>query len=221
MNRERASVEDQVLYIGAKIYWVWFFGRRSARLERVDEFRLGLPKDDMDRAAVPGNEHYWNQTAHPGFRCTPTGRLIREFRAGVFPGLGSTPVAQVQSQLTAPRYNPSRVAFDKATDYLSGEKRDLENAVKEAATAAESLGKIVLGLPDSSTLNDVKDALLDEGLLDRPLNTAFDALAGYRNTQPGVAHGGTQTPDVAVAESKFALNMAAAIALFLLEQDTA
>lgn len=211
-----------MLYIGAKVYWSWFFGLERTELERVDEYRLGLPQGDIDRAAQVGLGAYWERSRAGGaspYRYQPTGRLIREFRSGVFPGLSATPVAQVQRELQAPRYNAARIAFDKATEFLTGENRDLENAVKEAATAVESLGKTTLDLAGGATLDDVKKELVSAGKLDKPLHKAFDALWGYSSSQSGVRHGGKTPPDVAVAEARFALNMAASIALLLLELD--
>lgn len=221
-GRQRASVEEGMLYFGAKIYWSWFFGLASAKLERTDEYRLGIPEGDGDRLALAGADAYWTlRTDTVNYSVyEPTGKLIREFRAGVFPGLSSTPVSQVQRQLAAPRYNSPRVAFQKATEFLAGDHRDLENAAKEAAVAAESLGKIVLDLPDRATLDDVKDRVRQDDKLDPPLHKAFEALWGFRSDQSGVGHGKKRPPEVEVAEAKFALNMAASIALLLLELDT-
>lgn len=222
VEADRESVEDCTLYIGAKVYWYWYFGYERCELQRADEYRLGLPENDLDRAAMAGLDRYWTRSRAGGaapFKYSPTGRLIREFRSGVFPGLLATPVAQVQRELAAPRYHAARDAFQKATDFLTGDERDLENAAKEASNAVESLGKTALGLPDGASLDDVKNELVGSDTLDRPLDKAFDALYGFRSSQAGVGHGGKKPPDVEVAEAQFALNMAASIALLLLELD--
>jgi len=64
---------------------------------------------------------------------------------------------------------------------------------------------------------DLKKALrrASEAGLPKPLDGMIEKLYAWRGNEPGIAHGGDTLPSVTRADAQFALNMAAAINLYL------
>jgi hypothetical protein len=103
----------------------------------------------------------------------------------------------------------ARVHYGNAQRLLRAE--DFPNAAKEAVCAVEACLSTLTGE------RDLKKALrraTDAGL-PKPLDGIVEKLYAWRGNEPGIAHGGDEVPAVTRADAQFALNMAAAINLYL------
>ena len=118
MDPQPCTVEERTIYIAGLLYWSWMFGSMCTKLGGVDEYRLGLPKGDISRLALAGEDRYWKPVEDHPNTYSPTGELIRAFRSGTFPGLEISPIVQVRRQLAAPRYEVVLKSFQKAVERL-------------------------------------------------------------------------------------------------------
>jgi hypothetical protein len=91
---------------------------------------------------------------------------------------------------------------------------DYPNAAKEAVCSVEACLSTLTGE------KDLKKALrlATKAGLPKPLDGVIEKLYAWRGNEPGVAHGSDELPDVERADAEFALNMAAAINLYLRER---
>ena len=91
---------------------------------------------------------------------------------------------------------------------------DYPNAAKEAVCSVEACLSTLTGE------RDLKKALrlATKTGLPKPLDGVIEKLYAWRGNEPGIAHGSDELPAVERADAEFALNMAAAINLYLRER---
>lgn len=91
---------------------------------------------------------------------------------------------------------------------------DFANAAKEAVCSVEAYLRALTGEAD------VKKALRKaaSGGVPKPLDGVIEKLYAWRGNEPGVAHAGADPPSVTRADAQFAINLAAAINLYLREK---
>lgn len=106
----------------------------------------------------------------------------------------------------------ARVHYGNAQRLLKA--GDYPNAAKEAVCSVESYLSSLTGE------RDLKRALrkATEAGLPKPLDGIIEKLYAWRGNEPGIAHGGDEVPTVTRADAQFALNMAAAVNLYLRER---
>ncbi|MEO7513519.1 MAG: hypothetical protein ABIZ91_17385 [Gemmatimonadaceae bacterium] len=87
--RPRADAAGIVRYAAAKMYWESRFNGALSEFTLPDFWRLGVERDAVERAMLPGNEEYWNGPAkgEHSLRYVPTPRLLRDFPTGRLAGL--------------------------------------------------------------------------------------------------------------------------------------
>lgn len=220
-ERKRArSPDDETLlaYIARKVYWGWAHGAIETTLRPADARRLGTTVLDLVRVAIAGDGVYWQrEDAHsPVLR--PASRLLRDVPSGAFPGLERPILPRVANLLSAPRYAAAKKHFTRAMELLDQDSPDLANAVKEAASAVESMSLVVLDR-EKGTLGDCIKDLRGRGILKPPLLKALEALWGFASEEPGIRHGKTAAEDVPLGEATFALSLAGSAIVLLLELD--
>lgn len=108
--------------------------------------------------------------------------------------------------------NTARVHYANAQRMIRG--GDFPNAAKEAVCSVEACLSTITGE------DDLKKALrkATQAGLPQPLDGVIEKLYAWRGNEPGVAHGGKELPAVTRADAQFALNMAAAVNLYLRER---
>lgn len=107
---------------------------------------------------------------------------------------------------------PAREHYRKARALFDAAEPDYANTAKEAVCTIESLVKLLTGERD---FNRAIEKAIRAGNLPRPLGEMIKKFYGYRGDEPGVAHAGTELPDVSRADALFALHTAASVGLYL------
>ena len=108
--------------------------------------------------------------------------------------------------------------FEKALKALNTRPNpDVENCVKDAVSAIESVGRIISGNEKAMLPNIIKD-MAKEDLIPKPLDEAIQKVYAYRGNQPGVAHGLVGISKVTIDEAEFVLAMSAAIIIYLVKK---
>lgn len=152
-----------------------------------------------------------------GSKIRPTFTLVHQFESGQ---VGHAPplLARIIDRLGAPRYAAVHEQVAKALDAFRAGEQDLAEAANSAVRAVEALAKIITNEP-TKTLGDAVKTLRTSGAIRPPLDKAFEAIYGFRNSRPGLGHGGVVPSDTELREAAFVFNQAAACLTYLLDLD--
>lgn len=94
---------------------------------------------------------------------------------------------------------------------------DVENCVKDAVAAIESVSKIIVS-DEKASLDDIIKNAVKKGVIPQPLDQTITKLHAYRGNEPAIAHGGIEPSKVTIDEAEFVLDMSAAIIIYLVKK---
>jgi hypothetical protein len=145
-----------------------------------------------------------------------------EFRDGKVEKIGSgftdARVKEARYLLKEPEFKGADKHFEKALKALNTRPNpDVENCIKDAVSAIESVARIMINDEKAMLSNIIKD-MAKNGLIPKPLDEAIQKVYAYRGDQPGVAHGLVGTSKVTIHEAEFVLAMSAAIIIYLVKK---
>jgi len=145
-----------------------------------------------------------------------------EMRKGKVEKVGSgfidAKVKEARYLLKEPEFKGADEHFEKAIKALNVRPNpDVENCIKDAVSAIESVGRIIVK-NDKALLSDIIKDMAKKGTIPKPLDQAIQKVYAYRGSEPGVAHGAVQASKVTVDEAEFVLGMAAAIIIYLVKK---
>lgn len=115
------------------------------------------------------------------------------------------------AQLTDEALSAARVHYRKAERYTRGPNPDYENACKESVCTIES---IVLALSPGVDFVKTIRGLSSNGVISAPIGEMVIKLYAYRGDEPGVTHGGPNTPAVGAIEAELLFNLAGALGAY-------
>jgi hypothetical protein len=167
-----------------------------------------------------------NVMAGPTFE-TQLNQVLSEEGSGyrMFNGLierMSTPFAdkqihEVRQLLRDARFEGPNMHFEKAIAFLNQRpSADTENCIKEAASALESIGKILSGETKESFGAIYKKHFKDQ--IPKPLNLIFENFWGYASGEGGIRHASIDGTRVPVEEAEFCLVQAASMIRYLIQK---
>ncbi len=108
--------------------------------------------------------------------------------------------------------------FEKAMKAINERpKPDVENCVKDAVSAIESVGRIITN-DENALLSDIIKSAVKKDVIPQPLDQTFQKLYAYRGNEPGVAHGAVDISKVTEAEAELILAMSAAMIIYLVKK---
>ena len=120
--------------------------------------------------------------------------------------------------LKAPHFKGADQHFEKAIKALNiRPKPDVENCVKDAVSAIESVGRIIAD-DDKALLSDIIKDMTKKGAIPKPLDQVFQKVYAYRGNEPGVAHGAVDISKVTEDEAELILAMSAAMIIYLVKK---
>lgn len=122
--------------------------------------------------------------------------------------------------LSAPRYHPVREHWRKGLALAANSPPDLENAIKEAVSAVESLAQVVLGKP-GTTLGEAVKQLRARQMISAGADGVLEGLWTFANSSPGVRHGSALPANATEADWLFAKTTSEAALRLLLDSDAA
>lgn len=142
-----------------------------------------------------------------------------ELRDGKVEKIGSgfidAHVKEARYLLKEPEFKGADKHFEKALKALNTRPNpDVENCIKDAVSAIESVGRIIVG-DDKALLSRIIKDMAGEGIIPKPLDEVIQKVYAYRGDQPGVAHGLVGISKVTIAEAELVLVMSAAIIIYL------
>jgi hypothetical protein len=145
-----------------------------------------------------------------------------ELRDGKVEKIGSgfidAQIKEARYLLKEPEFKGADEHFEKALKALNTRpKPDVENCVKDAVSAIESVGRIIVN-DDKAMLSDIIKGMAKDGTIPKPLDEVVQKIYAYRGDQPGVAHGLVGTSKVTVDEAEFVLAMSAAVIIYLVKK---
>jgi len=145
-----------------------------------------------------------------------------EMRKGKIEKVGSgfinAKVREARYLLKDPEFKGADEHFEKAIKHLNVRPNpDVENCVKDAVSAIESVGRIIVN-DEKALLSDIVKGMVGKGTIPKPLDQTIQKLYAYRGDQPGVAHGLVGASEVTVDEAEFVLAMSAAIIIYLVKK---
>jgi hypothetical protein len=149
-------------------------------------------------------------------------RLGFKLREGKIEKVGSgfidAKVQEVRYLLKEPEFKGADEQFEKAIGHLNVRPNpDVENCVKDAIGAIESVGRILVK-NDKALLDDIIKNFANKGVIPKPLDQVIQKLYAYRGDQPGVAHGLVGESKVTIDEAEFVLATSAAAILYLVKK---
>ena len=149
-------------------------------------------------------------------------RLGFEFREGRVEKVGSgfvdAQVKEARYLLKEPEFKGADKQFEKAIKHLNVRPNpDVENCVKDAVGAIESVGRIIVN-DEKALLSDIIKDMAGKEVIPKPLDQTIQKIYAYRGDQPGVAHGAVGTSKVTIDEAEFVLAMSAAIIIYLVKK---
>jgi len=149
---------------------------------------------------------------HLGFELTD-GRVEK-----IGSGFIDARVREVRYLLKEPEFTGADKHFEKAIKALNARPTpDVENCVKDAVSAIESIGRIIVN-DEKALLSDIIKDMAKNKTIPKPLDEAIQKIYAYRGDQPGVAHGLVGTSKVTVDEAEFVLAVSAAIIIYLVKK---
>jgi len=148
-----------------------------------------------------------------GFELTDNGRVEK-----VGSGFIDAHVKEARYLLKEPEFKGADEHFEKAVKALNIRPQpDVENCVKDAVSAIESVGRIMVN-DDTALLSDIIKDMSSKGVIPKPLDQVIQKIYAYRGDQPGVAHGLVGASKVTIDEAEFVLVMSAAIIIYLVKK---
>ncbi|MBN2185945.1 MAG: hypothetical protein JW732_00615 [Dehalococcoidia bacterium] len=149
-------------------------------------------------------------------------RLGFDLRDGKVEKIGSafidTRAKEARYLLKEPEFEGADKHFEKALKALNTRPNpDVENCVKDAISAIESVGRIIVD-DDKALLSKIIKDMANNGLIPKPLDEAIQKIYAYRGDQPGVAHGLVGTSKVTIDEAEFVLAISAATIIYLVKK---
>jgi hypothetical protein len=221
-NQARAS-DDQILhYIKAKLYWAWKYDLTVTRLDWFDSILLGAGLDTLDRVSLIADSEYLRRKVYTTGAITyePTPKLLREYPVLLTVGpSGIAAPADLLQRLSVPRYVGPRQHLEKAVRFMAANPPDAANATKEAVSAVEGLARIVTA-DHTATLGQLIDRLRSQSRLNPALAKSLEGLWGFASTEPGVRHGAAGPVQITDEEAEFAIGTSRAAMVLLLALDT-
>jgi len=94
---------------------------------------------------------------------------------------------------------------------------DVENCVKDAVSAVESVARVIAKNEKILLSDFVKEGAV-KGIIPKPLDEAIQKIYAYRGNEPGVAHGAVSPSKVTIDEAEFVLAMSAAAIIYLVKK---
>ena len=145
-----------------------------------------------------------------------------ELRDGKVEKIGSgfidARVKEARYLLKEPEFKGADKHFEKAIKALNARPNpDVENCVKDAVSAIESVGRIIVN-DDKALLSDIIKSMARNKIIPKPLDEAIQKVYAYRGDQPGVAHGLAGISTVTIDEAEFVLAMSAAMIIYLVKK---
>jgi hypothetical protein len=145
-----------------------------------------------------------------------------EFRNGLVEKIGvgfiDAQIKEARYLLKEPEFKGADEHFEKALKAVNIRPNpDVENCVKDAVSAIESVGRILVN-DEKPLLSDIIRDMAKRGIIPKPLDEAIQKVYAYRGNQPGVAHGLVGDSKVTVDEAEFVLAMSAAIIIYLVNK---
>jgi hypothetical protein len=145
-----------------------------------------------------------------------------ELRDGKVEKIGSgfinAQIKEARYLLKEPEFKGADEHFEKALKALNiRPKPDVENCVKDAISAIESVGRIIVN-DEKVLLSDIIKDMAKNKTIPKPLDEAIQKIYAYRGDQPGVAHGLVGISKVTIDEAEFVLAMSAAIIIYLVKK---
>lgn len=146
-------------------------------------------------------------------------RLGYQLRDGKIEKVGSgfidAKVQEARYLLKEPEYKGADEHFEKAIKALNVRPNpDVENCIKDAVAAIESVGRIIAG-DEKALLSVIIKDMATKGVIPKPLDQVIQKIYAYRGDQPGVAHGMVGVSKVTVDEAEFVLAVSAATIIYL------
>jgi hypothetical protein len=127
-------------------------------------------------------------------------------------------VKKARYLLKEPEFKGADEHFEKAIKALNVRPNpDVENCVKDAVSAIESVGRIIVN-DEKALLSDIIKDMVKKGAIPTPLDQAIQKVYAYRGNQPGVAHGAVGASKMTVDEAEFVLAMSAAMIIYLVKK---
>ena len=145
-----------------------------------------------------------------------------EMREGKVEKVGSgfidVQIKEVRILLKEPEFKGADIQFEKAIKAINARPNpDVENCIKDAVGAIESVGRIIVG-NEKALLDDIIKDMTRKGVIPKPLDQAIQKIYAYRGDQPGVAHGLVGISEVTIDEAEFVLAMSAATIIYLVKK---
>lgn len=145
-----------------------------------------------------------------------------EIRDGDIERLGNpitdSRIKEVRVILREPEFKSADELFQKSIrEFNIRPNPDVENCIKDAVAAIESVGKIIKNDEKGEIDDIIKDAV-KKGIIPPPLDQTIIKLHAYRGNEPAVAHGGMEPSKVTIDEAEFVLAMSAAIIIYLVKK---
>jgi hypothetical protein len=145
-----------------------------------------------------------------------------ELRDGKVEKIGSgfvdAQIKEARYLLKEPEFKGADEHFEKALKALNiRPKPDVENCVKDAVSAIESIGRIIVN-DDRAMLSDIIKNMAKDRTIPKPLDEVIQKIYAYRGDQPGVAHGLVGTSKVTIDEAEFVLAMSAVVIIYLVKK---
>lgn len=216
LARPPVRESEAIRYLAAKAYWATKLHQHAAGFRKADSRRIGLALRDLRIVADTYTDQWWTYMADPHpdvFYLKASQALLQRGPRMLGPAVAG-PVFDISDYLASAPLEASAQQFRKALAFLTGERPDYENAIKEAVGAVESRARQMTG---ESTLGRAADALRDTRRIPRSLARLLTALWEYRSSMPAVGHGGLKPADTEIVEARAMVNSCASALLYLLE----
>jgi hypothetical protein len=127
-------------------------------------------------------------------------------------------VKEARYLLKEPEFKGADEHFEKALKALNIRPNpDVENCIKDAVAAIESVGRIIVN-DKKALLSDIIKKMAKSKVIPKPLDEVIQKVYAYRGDQPGVAHGLVGASKVTIDEAEFVLAMSAAIIIYLVKK---
>ena len=150
-----------------------------------------------------------------GFRIDEKNGVIER----VSPGFINTQIKEARYLLSESRFKGADEHFEKAIKALNiRPKPDVENCIKDAVAAIESVGRILIN-DEKALLSDAVTSMVTEGTIPKPLDQTIQKLYAYRGNEQGVSHGLVGDSKVTIHEAEFVLAMSAAMIIYLVNKN--
>ncbi|MCH7563334.1 MAG: hypothetical protein IH968_05860 [Gemmatimonadetes bacterium] len=215
---ERGPAEDEEIYkyLASHCYWSHVHRRPSFSVHPCDLIRLGVPEAEFLHVAHAFEGEDFTSWVSGHWR--PTKGLLRKFREGLPVEVEGKPVLLPATFLDRRKYEEAATHLQKAHAFLFEDEIDLENAVKEAISAVESVALRAAGRT-SGTLGDAIGDLRKQGGIPAELLKALENVWTFANRASGVRHGKPgPARAVTLADARAVISMASAMLLRLVDE---